>query len=112
MAAHGPYNKVTGVVHLYFGTIILNPGKNEAVGPLIQLNYPPRTLLRTIWSNFGHSNSILQTGFYFSLNKPSFQDPRFDYLEGTNECWSHIEGRGGGAAEKRGGGIVTYRRNE
>ena len=37
------------------------------------------TLLGTMWRNSGHSKSIVQTDFYFSLNKPTFQDPRLDY---------------------------------
>ena len=46
---------------------------------LIQPYYPPSTLLGTIWRNSGHSKSILQSHFYFSQNRPPFQDPLLDY---------------------------------
>ena len=38
------------------------------------------TLLWTIWRNSGHSKSILQIGFYFWINKLSFQDLLLDYI--------------------------------
>ncbi len=55
--------------------IMLKICKIKCVGMLIQLYFPPSTLLGTIWRNSGHSKSILQSDFYFSQNKP----PRGSY---------------------------------
>ncbi len=56
---------------------------------MIQLYYPPSTLLGTIRRNSGHSKSILQTDFYFSLDKPTFRDLRLDYLSFVLRTWHY-----------------------